>query len=131
MSLLGTLASKATGLLGGLSGWQGYVGAAVLAFGAGAWAAHHYDGLVADREALERQQVYDQGLKLINAANEAQAAVAAEDARRALAAAEAAAAAERERAEKLADQIEAIKAIPDAENCALGLETMKILEGLM
>ena len=130
MSIL-DLAGKLLGSLGSFKGWQGYVGAAVLAFGAGAWAMHHYDALQADRAALARERAYSDGLKLINAANDAAAAVAAEDARKALAAVEAAAKAERERAEALAAQLEAIRAIPEAENCALGLETMKILEGLM
>ena len=119
------------GLLPSLTGLKGslIVGAVCLAIGAaGGWKARD---LIADREALGRERAYSAGVELINAANEAQAAVAAEDARRALAAAEAAAAAERERAEKLAGQIEAVKAIPDGENCPLGLETMKILEGLM
>lgn len=119
------------GLLPSLTGLKGalIVGAVCLAVGAaGGWKAR---SLIAEGDRADREAAYSAGLELINAANEAQAAVAAEDARRALAAAEAAAAAERERAEKLADQIEAIKAIPDGENCKLGLETMKILEGLM
>ena len=124
MSILSAAGSLLPSLKSGL-----IVGTACLAIGAaGGWKARD---LYADREALAREKAYSGGLALINAANEAAAALAAEDARKALAAAEAAAAAERERAEKLAGQIEAIKAIPDGENCALGLETMKILEGLM
>ena len=119
------------GLLPSLTGLKGslIVGAVCLAIGAaGGWKARD---LVAEGDRADREAAYSAGIALINAANEAAATVAAEDARRALAAAEAAAAAERERAETLAGQIEAIKAIPDGENCALGLETMKLLEGLM
>jgi hypothetical protein len=105
------------------------VGAVCLAIGAtGGWKARD---LVAEGDRADREAAYAQGLQLINAANDAAAALAAEDARRALAAAEAAAAEAQARAAELAGQVEAIRAIPDAENCPLGLETMKILEGLM
>lgn len=118
-------------LLPSLTGWKLTAAVAVAAFLAGGLAMRHYDNLQADREALARERVHSEGLRLINAANDAAADAAAADARRALEAAEAAAAAERERAETLAAQIEAIRALPEAENCALGLETMKILQGLM
>ena len=123
MSILAAASSLLPSLKSGL-----IVGAVCLAIGAaGGWKARD---LYADRDALARERVYSDGLALINAANEAAAALAAEDARKALAAAEAAAAAERERAETLAAQVEAIKAIPEAENCKLGPETKKLLEGL-
>ncbi len=118
-------------LLPALSGWK----AAALAFAAGIVAG----GLLAlkvagwQEAAAERDRlaVYARGLAITNAASEAAHAAELADRERALAAVEAAAAAERERAETLAAQIEAIRALPEAENCALGLETMKILQGLM
>ncbi len=118
-------------LLPMLSGWK----AAALAFAAGIIAG----GLLAlkvagwQEAAAERDRlaVYARGLAITNAANDAAHALELADRAKALAAVEAAAAAERERAEELAGQLEAIRAIPDTENCALGLETMKILEGLM
>jgi elongation factor P--beta-lysine ligase len=118
-------------LLPMLSGWK----AAALAFAAGIIAG----GLLAlkvagwQEAAAERDRlaVYARGLAVTNAANEAAHALELADRERALAAAEAAAAAERERADALARQVDAIRAIPEAENCALGLETMKLLEGLM
>jgi elongation factor P--beta-lysine ligase len=79
----------------------------------------------------DRLAAYAHGLALTNAANEAAHAAELNDKAHALAAVEAAAAAERERAEELAQQLAAIRLIPDAENCTLGLETMKILQGLM
>lgn len=127
MNILGVEISPAALLGRALGGWLGYA----LAFGAGVAVTWQVAAWEADSDRAERLAVYSDGLALINAANEAAAALAAEDARKALAAAEAAAAAERERAETLAGQIEAIKAIPEAENYKLGLETMKLLEGLM
>lgn len=118
-------------LLPGLSGWK----AAALAFAAGivaggllAFKVAGWQEAAAERDRLE---VYARGLALTNAANEAAHAAELADKARALAAVEADAAAQRERAETLAARLEAIKAIPEAENCALGLETMKILQGLM
>jgi elongation factor P--beta-lysine ligase len=98
---------------------------------AGGWLALKVAGWQEAAAERDRLRVYAQGLQLTNAANEAAHAAELADKARALAAVEAAAAAERERAEELAGQLEAIRSIPDAENCALGLETMKILEGLM
>lgn len=126
-----SILSAAAGLLPSLAGVKGMAIAAGIALLAGTWAGYELRDLQADREALAREQVYSAGLRLINAASDAAAEVAAADAKRGLEAAEAAAAAERERAEELAGQLESIRSIPDAENCALGLETMKILEGLM
>lgn len=126
-----SILSAAAGLLPSLAGIKGIAIAAGVAFLAGGWAGYELRDLQADREALAREQAHAAGLRLINAANDAAAEVAAADAKRALEAAEAAAAAERERADALAAQVEAIRAIPDTENCPLGLETMKILEGLM
>lgn len=118
-------------LLSSLGGWK----TAALAFAAGVVAG----GLLALKVAgwqeaaaeRDRLEVYARGLALTNAANEAAHAAELADRAKALAAVEAAAAAERERAEELAQQIEAIRALPDIENCRLGIETMKILQGLM
>lgn len=118
-------------LLPMLSGWK----AAALAFAAGIIAG----GLIALKVAgwqeaaaeRDRLRVYAQGLQITNAANEAAHALELADKARALAAVEAAAAAERERNDALEQQIEAIRALPDVENCPLGLETMKLLEGLL
>jgi hypothetical protein len=118
-------------LIPGLSGWK----LSLLAFAAGVIAG----GLLAIKVAgwqeaaaeRDRLRVYAQGLQIINAANDAAAEVAAADAKRALQAAEAAAVAERERALDLEARLKAIRALPDVENCPLGLETMKLLEGLL
>jgi len=118
-------------LLPALSGWK----AAALAFAAGVVLG----GLLAlkiagwQEAAAERDRlaVYARGLAITNAANEAAHALELADRERALAAVEAAAAAERERNDALEQQIAAIRALPDVENCPLGLETMKLLEGLM
>ena len=121
---VGSLLSLGGGLVGG---WVGYA----VAFAAGVAITWQVAAWEADQDALSRERVHSEGLRLINAANDAATDAAAADARRALEAAEAAAAAERERADALARQVDAIRAIPDAENCALGLETIKILKGLM
>ena len=114
--------------LGGLKMYALAFAAGIVAGGLLALKVAGWQEAAAERDRL---RVYAQGLQLTNAANEAAHAAELADKARALAAVEAAAAAERERAEELAGQLEAIRSIPDAENCALGLETMKILEGLM
>lgn len=114
--------------LGGLKFYALAFAAGIVAGGLIALKVAGWQEAAAERDRL---RVWSQGLQLTNAANEAAHAAELADRARALAAVEAAAAAQRERAETLAAQIEEIKAIPDAENCALGLETMKILEGLM
>ena len=127
MSILGAAVSLLPKLggfkLSALAFAAGIVAGGFLAFKVAGW-----QEAAAERDRL---RVWSQGLQLTNAANEAAHAAELADKARAQAALEATIAAERERAETLAAQLEAIRAIPEAENCTLGLETMKILQGLM